>query len=49
MHWIDLAQDWDSGGSCEHGNEPSCTIKRWEILEYQRKWQLHKKSSAPWS
>jgi hypothetical protein len=20
-------------GSCEHGNEPSCYIKRWEILD----------------
>jgi hypothetical protein len=27
MDWIDLAQDRD------HGNEPSCSIKCWEILK----------------
>jgi hypothetical protein len=32
MDWIDLAQDRDQG-SCEHGNEPSGSIKCWEILE----------------
>jgi hypothetical protein len=26
--WIDLAQ-----GSCEHGNEPSGSIKCWEIIQ----------------
>jgi hypothetical protein len=30
MDWIDLAQDRDQ---CEHGNEPSGSIKCWEILE----------------
>jgi hypothetical protein len=29
MDWIDLAQD----GSCEHGNEPSGSMKCWEVLE----------------
>jgi hypothetical protein len=29
MDWIDLAQDM---GSCEHGNEPSGSIKFWEVL-----------------
>jgi hypothetical protein len=28
MDWIDLAQ-----GPCEHGNEPSGSIKYWEIFE----------------
>jgi hypothetical protein len=27
MDWINLAQDRDSGVSCEHGNEPSGSIK----------------------
>jgi hypothetical protein len=30
MNWIDLAQDRDQ---CEHGNEPSGSIKCWKILE----------------
>jgi hypothetical protein len=34
MDWIDLAQDRDPvEGSCEHGNEPSGSIKCWEVLE----------------
>jgi hypothetical protein len=28
------------GGSCEHGNEPSGSIKCWEILEYLSDWRL---------
>jgi hypothetical protein len=32
MDWIDLAQE----GSCEHSNEPSGSIKCWEILELLR-------------
>jgi hypothetical protein len=43
--WIDLAQE----GPCEQGNEPSDSIKRWEILEQLRNWWLFKKGSAPWS
>jgi hypothetical protein len=35
-------------GSCEHGNEPSGSIKRWEILEWLHNWQLLKKGSAQW-
>jgi hypothetical protein len=33
--WIDLAQDRDQWreGSCEHINEPSGSIKCWEVLE----------------
>jgi hypothetical protein len=34
MDWIDLAEDSDQWRrSCEHGNEPSGSIKCWEILE----------------
>jgi hypothetical protein len=32
MDWIDLAQR-PVEGSCEHGNEPSGSIKCWVILE----------------
>jgi hypothetical protein len=34
-------------GSWERGNEPSVSIKRWEVLEWLRNWQLLKKGSAP--
>jgi hypothetical protein len=34
-------------GSCEHGNEPSGSIKWWEFLEWLHNWQLLKKGSAP--
>jgi hypothetical protein len=29
MAWIDLAQNRDQWGSCEHGNAPSGSIKYW--------------------
>jgi hypothetical protein len=29
MDWLDLAQE----GCCEHDNEPSGSIKFWEVLE----------------
>jgi hypothetical protein len=32
--------------SCEYGNEPSGSIKCWEILEKLHNWRLLKKSSA---
>jgi hypothetical protein len=32
MDWIGLAQG-PVEGPCEHGNEPSGSIKCWEILE----------------
>jgi hypothetical protein len=48
MDWIDLVQDRDPvGGSCEHGNEPSGSIKCWEVLEWLHNWWLLKKGSAP--
>jgi hypothetical protein len=34
-------------GSCEGGNEPSGSIKRWEVLEWLHNRQLLKKGSAP--
>jgi hypothetical protein len=33
MDWIDLAQDRNQWMTCEHGNEPSGSIKYWEVLE----------------
>jgi hypothetical protein len=35
--------------SCEHGNEPSGSVKYLEILEYLSDWQHRKKDSVPWS
>jgi hypothetical protein len=51
MGWYGLDRS-DSGygpveDSCEHGNEPSGSIKYWELLEYLHNWQLLKKGSAP--
>jgi hypothetical protein len=34
-------------GSCEHGDEPSGSIKCREVHEYLHNWQLLKKGSAP--
>jgi hypothetical protein len=33
-------------GSCEHGNEPSGSIKCWEVLESLDNWRLLKKASV---
>jgi hypothetical protein len=27
-------------GSCEHGDEPSGSLKCWEVLEWLHNWQL---------
>jgi hypothetical protein len=38
VDWINLAQgrgQWR--GSCEHGDEPSGSIKCWEVLEWLHK------------
>jgi hypothetical protein len=45
--WIGLirCRIGTSRGSCEHDNEPSCSIKCWEILY----WRLLKKDSVSWS
>jgi hypothetical protein len=34
-------------GSCEHDDEPSGSIKCWEVLEELHNWQLLEKGSAP--
>jgi hypothetical protein len=34
-------------GSCEHGIEPSGSIKCWEVLEGLHNWGLLKQDSAP--
>jgi hypothetical protein len=34
-------------GFCEGGNEPSGSIKCWEVLEWLHNWQLLNKGSAP--
>jgi hypothetical protein len=34
--------------SCEHSNEPSGSIKFWEIVDRLNDWRLLKKGSAPW-
>jgi hypothetical protein len=34
-------------GSCEHGIEPSGSMKCWEVLEGLHNWLLLKKVSAP--
>jgi hypothetical protein len=34
--------------SCEHGNEPSSSIKCRELIQYLGDWWLLKKRSAPW-
>jgi hypothetical protein len=34
-------------GTCEHGNEPTGSIKFWEVLESLHNWQLLKEGSAP--
>jgi hypothetical protein len=33
MDWIDRAEDRPVEGSCEHGNEPSVSIKCWDVPE----------------
>jgi hypothetical protein len=34
-------------GSCEHDNEPSGSIKCWEIVEYLHNWWLLKEGLSP--
>jgi hypothetical protein len=51
MGWYGLNQS-GSGygpmeGSCEHGNEPSGSIKHWEVLEWLHNWRVLKKGSVP--
>jgi hypothetical protein len=34
-------------GSREHGDEPSGSIKSWEVLKWLHNWQFLNKGSAP--
>jgi hypothetical protein len=34
-------------GSCELGDEPSGSLKCWEVPEWLHNWQLLRKDSAP--
>jgi hypothetical protein len=52
MEWyglINLAQDRDQEGSCEHGIELLVFLKCSEILEWLSDWRFLKKDSASWS
>jgi hypothetical protein len=41
VDWIHMAQDrGTSGGSCDYGDEPSDSIKFWEILVWLSKYWL---------
>jgi hypothetical protein len=44
IDWLDLAQDRDQWRALD---EPSGSIKCWEVLEWLHNWQLLKKCSAP--
>jgi hypothetical protein len=50
MGWYELnlsgAGQGPVEGYCEHGNEPSGSIKCWEIFEQLSVWWLLKKDSA---
>jgi hypothetical protein len=47
MDWIDLAHYRDQWRCCEHGDEPSGSIKCWVVLEWLHNCRLLKKGSAP--
>jgi hypothetical protein len=53
MGWYELDSpgpgEGSVAGSCEHGKEPSGSIKCWEILERLSDWRLLKKGSTSWS
>jgi hypothetical protein len=44
MDWTDLAQDMPVEGSCEHGFEPSGSIKCWEILKKLSDWWFSRRA-----
>jgi hypothetical protein len=44
VDWIDVAQDRDS---CEHGNEPSGSIKCWKFLSASKISRSSRRGSAP--
>jgi hypothetical protein len=39
---------WVTGGSCEHGNEPSDFLKDGEFIVFVGDYKLFKKNSAVW-
>jgi hypothetical protein len=50
MRWYGLDK-YGSGqgpveGSCEHGDQPSGSIKCWKVLQYLYNWQLRKNSPS---
>jgi hypothetical protein len=48
MDWIHLVQDRDQWRAlCKHGNEPSGSIKCWEVLEWLLNLQLLRKGPDP--
>jgi hypothetical protein len=48
LDWINMAQDGGPvAASCEHGIEPSGSIKFWIVLEWLHNWLLLKKGSPP--
>jgi hypothetical protein len=44
MDWMIWLRIGTSGGSCEHGNEPACSIKFWKILSNSKLWFLKEAS-----
>jgi hypothetical protein len=44
VDWI-----WPRKETNKHGNEPSGSLKFWEIVEWLNDWRLLKKGSAHWS
>jgi hypothetical protein len=46
VDWIDDPGYGPLEGSCEHGNQPSGSMKCWAVLEWLRNWRLLKKGSA---
>jgi hypothetical protein len=41
INWINRAED-----SCGHSNEPSSSVKRWEISEWLSDWRFLNKDST---
>lgn len=47
--WIDMSEGRDSGGPCEHSNEPPGSTKRGELPKQLRNSDLLHKECAPWT